>query len=216
MMDELDLLKKDWQQRGQHHPKLSFDDIHRMIWKKSSSLVRWIFYISILEFAVPHLLYLVPSFRDSNGYDVARDLGIHTELLIVTGVQYAVVLYFIVQFYKRYREISVLDDATVLMNRIIRTRRTVKHYVIFCLSMVLVIFGLFILGMYFSDNLAGILNIDPGKVTNPVRFKWTVMGVMGILAVVFTTLMGGIYFLLYGLLTRRLYANYKELKRMDG
>ena len=63
-MDELELLKKDWQQREQELPRLSYDDIHRMIWKKSSSLVRWIFYISIIEFTLPHLLYLIPSVRD--------------------------------------------------------------------------------------------------------------------------------------------------------
>ncbi|MDG1572577.1 hypothetical protein OZ410_09635 [Robiginitalea sp. M366] len=215
MMDELDLLKKDWQQREEALPRLSFDQLHRMIWKRSSSLVRWIFYISIIEFIVPHLLYLVPSFRNGNGYDVARDLGIQTELIVVTVIQYAVVLYFIVQFYMRYREISVLEDASRLMDRIIRTRRTVKHYVIFCLSMILVIFGVFIAGMYFSDNLVGALHLHPDADQDPVQLKWLVMGIMAVLAILFTALMGGIYFLLYGLLTRRLYANYKELKRLD-
>lgn len=216
MMDELELLKKDWQQREQELPRLSYDDIHRMIWKKSSSLVRWIFYISIIEFLVPHLLYLVPSFREGNGYSVAKDLGIQTELLVLTVIQYAVVLYFIIQFYRRYKEISVLDDANRLMKRIIRTRRTVKHYVIFCLSMILVIFGLFVVGIYFSDNLAEALQLgEAGAKQDPVELKWLMMGIMGVLGVVFTTLMGGIYFLLYGLLTRRLYTNYKELRRMD-
>ena len=34
MMDELELLKKDWQNKEEHHPKLSFDEIYKMIWKK--------------------------------------------------------------------------------------------------------------------------------------------------------------------------------------
>ena len=52
MMDELELLKKDWQQKDEHLPRLSYDEIHTMIWKKSSSIVKWIFYISIIEVAL--------------------------------------------------------------------------------------------------------------------------------------------------------------------
>ena len=49
-MDELELLKKDWQKKDEHLPKLSYNEIYTMIWKKSSSIVKWIFYISIMEF----------------------------------------------------------------------------------------------------------------------------------------------------------------------
>ena len=38
MMDELELLKKDWKRRDSEHPKLSYDDLYGMIWKRSSSL----------------------------------------------------------------------------------------------------------------------------------------------------------------------------------
>jgi len=36
MMDELELLKKDWQNKEEHLPKLSYEEIYTMIWKKSS------------------------------------------------------------------------------------------------------------------------------------------------------------------------------------
>ena len=215
MMDELELLKKDWQQREDDLPKLSYDQIHKMIWKKSSSVVRWIFYISIIEFLVPHLLYLIPSFRDGMSTAIAEQLGIQGVLIALTVVQYGVAIYFIAQFYKRYKEISVLDSAANLMNRILRTRRTVKHYVVFCLGMILVIFAVFIIGMYFSDNLMEILDLNRKPDMNPERLKLLVIGIMAIAGVVMTVIMGGIYFLLYGLLTRRLFYNYQDLKRMD-
>ena len=66
MIDELDLLKKDWQKREAHLPQLSYDQIHKMIWKKSSSIVKWILIISILEITLPNLIYLSPSFRENN------------------------------------------------------------------------------------------------------------------------------------------------------
>ena len=51
-MDELELLKKDWQKEDSKYPKLSYDEIYKMILKKSSSIVKWIFIISLLEFAL--------------------------------------------------------------------------------------------------------------------------------------------------------------------
>ncbi|MDM9632422.1 hypothetical protein QU605_13155 [Robiginitalea sp. M39] len=215
MMDELDLLKKDWQKKEVNLPRLSYDEIYNMIWKKSSSVVRWIFYISIIEFLLPHLLYLLPSFRDEMNYDFARQLGINNWIIALTIVQYVVAIYFIFQFYKRYREISVLDDAKKLMKQIFRTRQTVKHYVIFCLGMVLLIFGVFIIGMALDENLAATLNLTTENV-DPVQLKWILIGVMTLAGILFTAVLAGIYFLLYGLLTRKLYRNYKELKRMEA
>ena len=149
-------------------------------------------------------------------YDVAGSLGIRIPLIVLTVIQYGVALYFILQFYKRYREISVLDSAGKLMNRIIRTRKTVRNYVVFCLSMILVFFGVFIWGMVLSDDLIEALHLHPDGQVDPDRLKWIVVGIMSVAGIVFTAVMGGIYFLLYGLLTRKLYRNYKDLRRMEG
>ena len=48
-MDELELLKKDWQKDDNNYPKKSYNEIYKMILKKSSSIVKWILIISILE-----------------------------------------------------------------------------------------------------------------------------------------------------------------------
>ena len=215
MLDELDLLKKDWQKKETNLPRLTYEEIYKMIWKKSSSVVRWIFYISIIEFLLPHLLYLIPSFRNEMDYNFAKSLGVDNWIIALTIVQYTVAIYFIFQFYKRYREISVLDDAKKLMNKIFRTRRTVKHYVLFCLAMVLLIFGVFIVGMALDDNLVETLNLKNQNV-DPDQLKWLLIGVMTVAGILFTGLLAGIYFLLYGLLTRKLSRNYIELKRMEA
>ena len=135
MMDELELLKQDWQKKEAHLPPLTYEEIYKMIWKNSSSKVKWIFYISIIEFALPHLLYLIPSVKSN--LDIYSQLGLSNVILIVTILQYLVVFYFIYQFYVRYKEISVLDSAKQLTTNILKTRKTVKHYVFFSLSMVL-------------------------------------------------------------------------------
>ena len=136
MMDELELLKKDWQKQGQKLPKLTYDELYAMIWKRSSSIVKWIFIISIIEFALPHLLYLLPSARE--GLSLYDELNLKYVILVMTILQYGIIFYFIFQFYQRYREISVLDNARELMRKIIRTRKTVKNYIIIALSFFLI------------------------------------------------------------------------------
>ena len=215
MMDELELLKKDWQTKKEHLPKLSYDEIHKMTWKKSSSIVKWIMIISILELIIPNLLVFV--FVGADDWSTT-DLGLMGNYYLGFNIlYYVVVLYFIFQFYKRYREISVLDNSKNLMRKIIKTRKTVKHYVIFCLAMILVFFAVFIVGIYIDDTV--LLSIEgiaeKAKEVPLEKLKSLAIWVISIGGILFTVVMGGIYFLLYGLLLRKLNANYKELKRLE-
>ena len=73
-MDELELLKQHWQQEEQDLPKLSYQEIQKMIWKKSTSVVRWILIISLIELILPHLIYLLPSAQ--SGFEIYSQLGI--------------------------------------------------------------------------------------------------------------------------------------------
>ena len=52
MMKELDLLKKDWKKDTNSFEQVSESAIYEMIHKHSSSLVKWILIISILEFII--------------------------------------------------------------------------------------------------------------------------------------------------------------------
>lgn len=214
MVDELELLKKDWQKKNEHLPKLSYDEIYQMIWKKSSSIVKWIFYISIIEFILPHLLYLIPSMRNNLG--IYSDLELTNVVLGVSIVQYVVIFYFIYLFYKRYREISVLDNAKQLTSNILKARKTVKYYVLFSLSMVLLTFAMLIVGIYFSDNIAETFELgEKLSKTPPEKLKWIFMASFAVVGVLFTLILGGVYFLLYGLLTRKLRINYHELQKLE-
>ena len=213
-MDELELLKKDWQAKDEHLPKLSYNDIYTMIWKKSSSIVKWILIISILEFLIPHLLYLLPGM--SKSMQTYEDLGIKNISYTLWIASYLVIFYFIYQFYRRYKEISTLDNSKELMRKIIRTRKTVKYYVIFSLSMLFLTCVLITVGMYLSDNLIEIFapeNETPN--IEPEKLKMIMIGSMAIFSIVLIAIMGGIYYLLYGLLLRKLNRNYEELKKLE-
>ncbi|MBT8284556.1 MAG: hypothetical protein HKO75_04170 [Flavobacteriaceae bacterium] len=216
MMDELELLKKDWQKQGQKLPKLSYEELYAMIWKRSSSIVKWIFIISIIEFALPHLLYLIPSARE--GITLYDDLGLKYMILGLTVLQYGIVFYFIYQFYKRYKEISVLDNAKELMRKIIRTRKTVKNYIIFALSVFLLTFLIIAIGILFSDgdSFLKVFELENKSINMTTqKLKFLISGVMVAMGIVCTALLGLIYFLIYGLLLRKLGRNYRELKRLE-
>lgn len=213
-MDELELLKRDWQKKDKQLPKLSFDEIYNMIWKKSSSIVKWIFFISIIEFLVPHLLYFIPSM--SKNLAVWKDLGLGNFLLFSNVVQYSVVLFFIFQFYKRYKEISSLDNAKQLLSNILKTRKTVKYYVIFCLSLIFLSFLVMATGIYLNEDPMAAMgyNYEPENIT-PEKLKTTLIATVVVVGIVVTLVMGCIYFLLYGILLKKLNKNYKELREMD-
>ncbi|MBT8315175.1 MAG: hypothetical protein KJP26_12005 [Maribacter sp.] len=215
MIDELELLKKDWQKKEEHLPKLSYEEIHNMLWKKSSSIVKWILIISILEFTLPHLLYLIPSFQDN--MEIYDKLGLHNYIIGLTIFTYGVAFYFILQFYRRYKEISVLDSSKNLMRKIIRTRTTVKHYIIYSLSMIMVIVVMMIIGVYFDDDIFSSFSQlqDKAESISAEKIKISIMIGMAVMGVVLTAVMAGIYFLLYGLLLRKLKRNYNELKQLE-
>ncbi len=218
MMDELELLKRDWQKKEVAHPKVSYDDIYKMLLKKSSSIVKWIFIISIIEFTIPHLLYLIPSVND--GAQVYDNLGLKTPMAILTIIQYVVIAYFIYQFYRRYKEISVLDNARKLMSKIIKTRKTVKNYIIFSLIMIVLFFTITTIGIYINDDFIHSLELSGQDISNISLEKLKNIKLIAMLAVagagiVLTIGIGAIYFLLYGLLLKKLNENYKELKKLE-
>jgi len=60
-MKELDLLKKDWQKSGNSFEQISEGEIYKMLHKKSSSVVKWILIVSILEFVILNGIgYILP------------------------------------------------------------------------------------------------------------------------------------------------------------
>lgn len=216
MMDELEMLKKDWQSKGEQLPKLTYDQIYSMIWKKSSSIVKWIFIISVLEFILPHLLYLLPSARE--GLDFYDGLHIKNLMIGLTATQYLVVIYFIYQFYMRYREISALDSAKELMRKIIRTRKTVKNYIIFALSIFLVTFLLMAIGIYLNDSntIISVMGLqNKTQELSNTNIKSIFIVVLIAFGIVCTAVLGLVYFLIYGYLLRKLGRNYTELERLE-
>ncbi len=200
-MDQLELLKKDWKKQESTLPKLSKEELSKLIHKKSSSIVKWIFIISVLELIIPHLGYLFIDY-DKN-VELTKELGLSSFFTIFYIIIYIVIIYFVFRFYKNYRSISVNSNPKELMQNIIKTRRTVKHYIWFNLAMIPIMASVLFYKMFNSTEFLEKLPED----TNMV-LVWALALIFVLVTVVLVWLF---YRLLYGILLNKLQKNYNEL-----
>jgi hypothetical protein len=212
-MDELELLKKDWQKDNNKYPKLSYNEIYKMILKKSSSIVKWIFIISLLEFVfwgiITFALKDTESMKRFDSYDA------DAIFIPLTVVGYIILAYFFYLFFKNYRTISVTDSAKVLMENILKTRRTVKQYVAFNLIF-LVISTVVVLYIEFDKDTELLSQVEQASANGEVfMFYAKIILVTVVMLAVAIGVLLLFYWLVYGLLLGRLNKNYKELKKLE-
>ncbi|WP_396603316.1 hypothetical protein [Algibacter sp. R77976] len=212
-MDELDLLKKDWKKDNDAYPKVSYNDIYKMILKKSSSIVKWIFIISLLEFA----FWVILSFalKGTAYSDKMDELDINHILIPIAVISYVVLIYFFYLFYKNYKSISATDNSKALMESILKTRRTVKYYVIFNLASLTI--GALLGAFYAFNHDPNFSSQLQAASANGEVFKF--YAVIFMVTILILALAVGVlllfYWLIYGILLKRLNRNYKELKKLE-
>ncbi|KAF2331814.1 hypothetical protein [Flavobacterium ginsenosidimutans] len=209
-MKELDLLKKDWQKNAGSFQQISETEIYKMIHKKSSSIVKWILIISILEIS-----FWTFSNLFINTDDVLRKIN-HPEIVMalefLTYFNYVVVLIFVYIFYKNYKTISTTIATKSLMSAILKTRKTVQYYVWYNLGMIVItaILSFFIAFVYNPD-----MEFLREKLAMNGKAMFVTIGILFLVILGFFGLFWCFYRIIYGTLLRRLYANYKELKKID-
>ena len=212
-MDELELLKKDWQE-NQKFPKLSKQEIYALLHKKSSSIVKWIFILSLIEFGFWTVLALFMKDTEAQQRFDSYEMDHITIPLMV--ISYLILGYFFVTFYKNYKKISSTDSAKLLMKNILKTRKTVKHYVLF--NLVFIYIGL-IIGVLIEMDKSSDFQLITSKFTetNEYLMMYGIVALLTLLMmVVLTGILLGFYYLVYGILLKRLKKNYKVLEEMEG
>ena len=128
---------------------------------------------------------------------------------------YVIIAYFLYRFFINYRTISVTDNAKVLMENILKTRRTVKQYVAVNLG-VMIVSAILVLGIQFNRDEQIISVIDKAS-ANGELFKFYAVTII-ITLLVLAALIGVMllfYYLIYGILLKRLNKNYRELKKLE-
>ncbi|MCM4160654.1 hypothetical protein FHG64_18365 [Antarcticibacterium flavum] len=211
-MDELELLKKDWKKQEGNYPRLSYDQIYNMLWKKSSSIVKWIFVISILEFLFWALITIF--FADNDYWKEMERLHLKEFTIAAYIVSYGITFFFIYLFYRNYQRISATDDSSTLMKNILKTRKTVKCYIAYIListAVTTLVYTYF--AFYYHPYTVQVDDVSKYTFTFT---QWAIF--IGVMALFFGMLLGLIwlfYRVIYGILLKRLNRNYKELKKLE-
>lgn len=204
-MKELDLLKKSWNK--ELNPKVSSEDIYKMTLKKSSSSVKLIFIISLIELTVGLISSVLISPKEYNQLNLPSWIE-----QFITFSSLLIVCIYSIKFYKNYKTINTSSSIKQLLNNIINTRKSVKEFVIINLSLMAIFL---IIALYYTLT-------SPYGVNNEIPFELISLKdylILGIVIIIATIVSIGlclfIYFLFYGILMRQLNKNYKELKQLD-
>lgn len=199
---DLENYKKVWSNQSEETNKLSSIEIYKLAHSKSSSIVKWIFIIGILEFVIFNSVYFFFDMEEAN--NSYKELGLENFIYYSQILTYIILFYFLVVFYKNYKNISVIDTTKTLMDKILKTRKTVRNYVFFNLSY-LVFISIVVTSAMVNEEFA---NDSSKKVF-----------VIILTMLITTTVLVGIFWLfyqlLYGILLKKLNRNYKELAKLD-
>ena len=204
-MDELELLKKDWKKQEGSFQQISEKEIYGMLHKGSSSIVKWILIISVLEFLFLRLLDL-SIFLDDEYSNRMKEHHIYDFEKFVTIFNFVVLLVFIYYFYRNLKAINSSSSVKKLMQDIINTRKIVKYYVWYNLVLVGITSAIVIYSQFMYD-----------KNINHLYDKYQLFFILGgfFFVIIILLLFWLFYRLLYGILLKRLQKNYNELQKID-
>jgi len=204
-MEQLDNLKDIWKNQNESVIRFTEDDIYKMVHKRSSSVVKWILIISILEFVLPNIFFLFSDFKSTK--EVYESYGLNNIMLFYTVVHVVIILGFIYYFYKNYRNISADSSVKSLLHDILKTRSTVKYYIYYNLSIAAII-GLHVFYIVFNSDV--FINKLPEN-TSMIGIWVIAILLFGIALLLFWVF----YRIIYGFLLKKLQRNYKELNHKD-
>ncbi len=202
-MNKLDDLKEKWGQQT-FNTNYSKEELNRILQQKSSHSIRWIFYLSLLEFVLYLALpILLPNYAAAFQY--YKSLHLYSFSILTTLLGYAVLIYFMWRFYQNYRQIKVSSSVSTHLQTILKTRRTVNVYFFTNLGIVLVFTVVVLMeAMKYDENFIALQNQPQGIIGLIVAVVVVLCIIIGFFAL--------LYYLVYGRFLRTLKKNEEELK----
>jgi len=214
-MDQLDILKQNWQSQTTDAPRFTKDQLGGLLAKRSSSIVKWLFIIAIIEFAFFIVLGMASHLHNqSSNIDVIGQMG-NVFYYGSSLLHYVVIFIFIYLFYQNYKNISTSQPTRSLMDAILKTRRTMKWYIWYNLTYMMVVGMIATVIVIPQDPKIIELMASPKMAGHETAFYLIVLGASFVVFLIICVIMYLIYLLIYGILLRKLKRNYHELKRME-
>ncbi|NMR36126.1 beta-carotene 15,15'-monooxygenase [Chryseobacterium aquaticum] len=217
---DLDSFKKTWQEQPVQN-KYDNDEILQMLNRKSRNYVKYIFWISVIEFVLftAFGLFYILQNKESNTFLTSlQKLGVQQNeqlqdifdniYLAIKAFTLLITGYFVVKFYQNYRKIKVEEDLKEFISRIIKFKKTVNAFILINILIVVVFTSaLTIFGIYAIQNQNTTL-ADSSIIAFIVSFI--------ISTVLCVVLIWAYYRLVYGILIKRLDKNLTQLKEIDS
>jgi len=216
---DLDSFKKTWQQEPVK-PKYDSTAIESMLNKSSRNYVKYILWISAIEFILilgANLYYTFLGDDTSDLMSVLAKLGIDDSAsfentlsqlyLVLKIVSLALTGVFVYLFYQNYRKINIESNLKKLILQIIRFKKTVQLFIlanIFLVVLFTMILGIFTFSVLAEQNI---------ELTNPtlIGFITGLLLTMGISVL----LIWFYYRIVYGFILRRLGKNLEQLQNIE-
>jgi len=205
--------KKVWKNQPEEKNKISALEIYKMTQSKSNSIVKWIFIIGLLEFV---FWFAINYLSTKNGA-----LEPYEKLKLISFIEnfnyfhYVVVVLFLILFYRNFSLISTVDDTKTLMKNILLVRKTVKWYVYYNLIYA-VVFSIILNILIFNtpDGINILSGIDNESFNQEHMMSVFIIAQIVVIAIMILILWL-FYYLLYGILLKKLNKNYKELTKLN-
>ena len=209
-MDELELLKKDWQNKAPDFETYTDNDIYKMSHNKSSNIVKTLFYISVAELTFWILINLLPFIFSEQLQSKIGELSQSWIYIGLNVFSFGIILLFVYLLWKSYKTISVTDNVKKLMENILKTRKIIKYYVLYNLFVALISVPI---SLYFY------LKEHP-ELSAQVNESTTLeLVLIFLICIISTAVLLGVlwlfYKLIYGILIKRLNKNYNELRKLE-
>lgn len=217
---DLDSFKKTWQEQPVQN-KYDNDEILQMLNKKSRNYVKYIFWISVIEFVLFSafgLFYILQNKESNTFLTSLQKLGVEQNeqlqdifdniYLVIKIFTLLITGYFVVKFYQNYRKINIEEDLKEFISRIIKFKKTVNAFILINILIVIAFTSaLTIFGIYAIQNQNTAL-----ANSSIIAFIFSF-----IISTVFcVVLIWAYYRLVYGILIKRLDKNLTQLKEIDS
>ncbi len=216
---DIDNFKKTWQVQPVQ-PKYDSPEILNMLNKKSRNYVKYIFWISVVEFLfffAVGVFYMIKGESSESLTSVLSRLGVrkssefdqkfevYSLLLKILGL--VVTAFFAIKFYVNYKKINIEENLKNLITRIIDFKKTVNAFIftniiLFCVYTLILVF--LIIQILTQQHV----DVDRSKIVGFVA------GI--IVAVVLGVVILLIYYkIVYGIIISKLDKNLKQLKEIE-
>jgi len=145
-----------------------------------------------------------------------KELGLERVMFYCEIFHFFIFGIFIILFYKNYKSIQVTDSTNVLMQNILNTRKTVRYFVYYNVGMAIA-FSIAI-DTYLYNNSEKLYEVmDFAKQGIPKEGFANIFIISQIIVgLIIIALLILFYWIVYGILLKKLKGNYKELKKINS